>query len=265
MRGGQKHKAFRWRMTQKARVGQEWGDLHFLLEHQRGAVSSRWAFMKRPFLDGSVGMEFENERECVWPPTARKLQRTRVLVHGKVMQLKVALRVNSQPDKNRMVTVKAQQAPLPALSVITNATSDNLRPKTQKGIQRRTDWSSGCPGPHLSVYMTLPLLHSLSSRFGVVIQWASDFLEFLKKVSGIQILPTMLLLSMSSFMELLNFSRLSYHVWAKKMSMVYSCGGREQKPSRRAGGRSSLHVVWQKFKVSTFSLGHKFILTHKQE
>ena len=34
---------------------------------------------------------------------------------------------------------------------------------------------------------------------------------------------TMLLLSISSFMELLNLRRLSYHVWAKKMSMVYSC------------------------------------------
>lgn len=76
---------------------------------------------------------------------------------------------------------------------------------------------------YLSVYMTRPLLHSLRSRLGVVIQWASDLREFLKKVSGIQILPTMLLLSMSSFIELLNFNRLSYHVWAKKMSMVYSC------------------------------------------
>lgn len=82
----------------------------------------------------------------------------------------------------------------------------------------RRSWPS-----HLRVYMTLPLLHSLSSRLGVVIQWASDLREFLKKVSGIQILPTMLLLSISSFMELLNLSRLSYHVWAKKMSMVYSC------------------------------------------
>lgn len=71
--------------------------------------------------------------------------------------------------------------------------------------------------------MTLPLLHSLKRRFGVVIQWASDFREFLKNVSGIQILPTMLLLSMSNFIVLLNLSRLSYHVWAKKMSMVYSC------------------------------------------
>lgn len=71
--------------------------------------------------------------------------------------------------------------------------------------------------------MTLPLLHSLRRRLGVVIQCASDLREFLKNVSGIQILPTMLLLSMRSFIELLNFSRLSYHVWAKKMSMVYSC------------------------------------------
>lgn len=76
---------------------------------------------------------------------------------------------------------------------------------------------------YLSVYMTLPLLHSLSKRFGVVIQWAADLREFLKNVSGIHILPTMLLLSMSSLMELLNLSRLSYQVWAKKMSMVYSC------------------------------------------
>lgn len=84
----------------------------------------------------------------------------------------------------------------------------------QKGTERELSY--------LRVYMTLPLLHSLRRRLGVVIQWASDLREFLKNVSGIQILPTMLLLSMSSFIELLNLSRLSYHVWAKKMSIVYS-------------------------------------------
>lgn len=78
---------------------------------------------------------------------------------------------------------------------------------------------------YLNVYMTLPLLHNLRRRLGVVIQWAFDFREFRKNVSGIHILPTMLLLSMSSFIELLNFRRLSYHVWAKKMSIVYSCNG----------------------------------------
>lgn len=60
-------------------------------------------------------------------------------------------------------------------------------------------------------------------RLGVVIQWASAFLELRKKVSGIQIFPTMLLFRRSTFIVLLNFKRLSYQVWAKKMSMVYSC------------------------------------------
>ena len=59
-------------------------------------------------------------------------------------------------------------------------------------------------------------------RLGVVIQWASAFFELRKNVSGIQIFPTMLLLRRSTFIVLLNFSLLSYQVWAKKMSMVYS-------------------------------------------
>lgn len=46
--------------------------------------------------------------ENFWPPTAWKLQWTRVLIHWKVMQLKVTLRINSQPDKNRIVTEKKQ-------------------------------------------------------------------------------------------------------------------------------------------------------------
>lgn len=57
----------------------------------------------------------------------------------------------------------------------------------------------------------------------MVIQCASAFLEFLKKVSGIQILPTMLLFSRRTLMVLLNFKRLSYQVWAKNISIVYSC------------------------------------------
>lgn len=59
-------------------------------------------------------------------------------------------------------------------------------------------------------------------RLGVVIQWASAFFELRKNVSGIQIFPTMLLLRRRTFMVLLNFNLLSYQVWAKKMSMVYS-------------------------------------------
>lgn len=98
--------------------------------------------------------------------------------------------------------------------------------------------------------MTLPLLHSLSRRLGVVIQWASDLREFLKNVSGIQILPTMLLLSMSSFIELLNLSRLSYHVWAKKMSMVYSCNGVREYET----GESQINVI---FSVSLFLNGRR--------
>lgn len=76
--------------------------------------------------------------------------------------------------------------------------------------------------PYLSVYNILPSFWIRSNRFGVVIQWASDFLEFRKNVSGIQILPTMLLFSMRIFIVPLNLNRLSYHDWAKKMSIVYS-------------------------------------------
>lgn len=44
--------------------------------------------------------------ENISPRTAWKLQWARVLIHWKVMQLKVALRINSQPNKNRIVTQK---------------------------------------------------------------------------------------------------------------------------------------------------------------
>lgn len=76
---------------------------------------------------------------------------------------------------------------------------------------------------YLSVYNTLPSFQILSILLGVVIQWASAFLEFRKNVSGIQIFPTMLLFNLSTFIVLLNFRRLSYHVWAKNISIVYSC------------------------------------------
>lgn len=58
----------------------------------------------------------------------------------------------------------------------------------------------------------------------MVIQWESALLEFLKKVSGIQIRLTMLVLRVSALRVLLKRRRRSYHVWAKKMSMVYSWG-----------------------------------------
>lgn len=205
--------------------------------------------------------------ENIWPRTAWKLQWARVLIHWKVMQLKVALRINCQPDKNRIVTQKKQISalfpPQEWLNIVMSSMSSTIVPSMHKTnycslwnrghlkynymilLQMPTlklhkhFWKVGSSTlkylsqgyqtgyciykAYLSVYMTLPLLHSLRRRFGVVIQWASDLREFLKNVSGIQILPTMLLLSMSSFIELLNFNRLSYHVWAKKMSMVYSC------------------------------------------
>lgn len=47
---------------------------------------------------------------------------------------------------------------------------------------------------------------------GVVIQWESARLEFLKKVSGIQMRLTMLVFSVSAFKVLLNRRRRSYHV-----------------------------------------------------
>ena len=83
---------------------------------------------------------------------------------------------------------------------------------------------------YLRVYRMRPSFQIRSMRLGVVIQWASAFLELRKKVSGIQIFPTMLLLRRRTFIVLLNFNLRSYHVWAKKMSMVYSWwgGGRKQ-------------------------------------
>lgn len=71
-------------------------------------------------------------------------------------------------------------------------------------------------------------------RLGVVIQWASAFFELRKKVSGIQIFPTMLLLRRRTFIVLLNFNLLSYQVWAKKMSMVYSWARRRHSFSLNA-------------------------------
>lgn len=82
---------------------------------------------------------------------------------------------------------------------------------------------------YLSVYSIRPSFQIRSMRFGVVIQWASAFLELRKKVSGIQIFPTMLLFRRRTFIVLLNFKRLSYQVWAKKMSMVYSWGQGKKK------------------------------------
>lgn len=72
---------------------------------------------------------------------------------------------------------------------------------------------------YLKVYRILPSFHILSSWLGMVIQWESAVLEFLKMVSGSQISPTMLLLRVNSFMVLLYLRRLSIHVWAKMMSI----------------------------------------------
>ena len=58
-------------------------------------------------------------------------------------------------------------------------------------------------GPYLRVYRILPSFHIRSSWLGMVIQWASAFFEFLKIVSGSQMRPTMLLLSVRIFMVLL--------------------------------------------------------------
>lgn len=80
---------------------------------------------------------------------------------------------------------------------------------------------------YLNVYKIFPSFHILSSWFGVVIQWASAVLEFLKMVSGIQINPTILLLRVRLlFMVLLKRRRLSVHVWAKNISIWYSCNQR---------------------------------------
>lgn len=76
---------------------------------------------------------------------------------------------------------------------------------------------------HLRVYKILPSFHMRRSWLGVVIQWASAVFELRNIVSGIQIKPTMLLFRVSIFMVLLKRRRLSVHVWAKNISIWYSC------------------------------------------
>lgn len=68
----------------------------------------------------------------------------------------------------------------------------------------------------------MPSPQILRSWLGVVTQCASAVLELRKMVSGTQIKPTMLLLSVSSFIVLLNRRRLSVQVWAKNTSIWYS-------------------------------------------
>ena len=107
---------------------------------------------------------------------------------------------------------------------------------------------------YLSVYNTLPSFQIRSIRLGVVIQWASAFFEFLKNVSGIQIFPTMLLFNLSTFIVLLNLSRLSYQVWAKNISIVYSCSINKNIRIKLHRSQTGLN-----FKISAILLGTAFV------
>lgn len=60
------------------------------------------------------------------------------------------------------------------------------------------------------------------SLLGVVMLWEMDFLEFLKKVSGVQIFSTILLFKRKISVGPSNLSLSSTHIWRKNMSMVYS-------------------------------------------
>lgn len=80
-------------------------DLASMLAHREAQLcgeSRKFESRDDGFQKMAVGGDF-------WPPTARKLQWTRVLIHGKVMQLKVTLGINSQPDRDRMVRERRKQ------------------------------------------------------------------------------------------------------------------------------------------------------------
>lgn len=71
----------------------------------------------------------------------------------------------------------------------------------------------------------VPFCMMRNSLLGVVMLWEIDLLPFRKKVSGVQILLTIRLLSRRISMGPSNFSRSSIQVWRKNTSMVYSLKG----------------------------------------
>lgn len=81
---------------------------------------------------------------------------------------------------------------------------------------------AGLGKPHLMVYKMVPFCIILKSLLGVVILCAIDFLPFLKKVSGVQILLTIKLFKLKISVGPPNFNLSSVQVWRKKTSIVYS-------------------------------------------
>lgn len=75
---------------------------------------------------------------------------------------------------------------------------------------------------YLIVYSRVPSSWIRRSLFGIVILCATDFFPLWKKVSGVQILLAIKLLSRRMFIGPLNFNRSSFHFCRKKTSIVYS-------------------------------------------
>lgn len=105
----------------------------------------------------------------------------------------------------------------------TSVRHQESRSRGEQGNYSRSKSGRSTLNAHLRVYRIFPSFHIRRSWFGVVIQCASAVLEFRNIVSGIQIKPTMLLFRVSIFMVLLKRRRLSVHVWAKNISIWYSC------------------------------------------
>lgn len=75
---------------------------------------------------------------------------------------------------------------------------------------------------YLIVYSSVPSSWIRRSLFGIVMLWATDFFPLWKKVSGVQILLAIKLLSRRIFIGPLNFNLSSFHFCRKKTSIVYS-------------------------------------------
>lgn len=75
---------------------------------------------------------------------------------------------------------------------------------------------------YLMVYRMVPFFIMRKSLFGAVMLWATDFLPFLKKVSGVQTLVTIRLLSRKISIGPSYINLRSTHVCRKNTSIVYS-------------------------------------------
>lgn len=109
--------------------------------------------------DEMTGSSMEGENN--WPPTAWKLQWAWVLIHWKVMQLKVTLRINSQPDKNRIMTKKNQHCSCP--TQVWPDTIQVLYVLCNYINKCRITWPSDCCdcGHLKNDYMTKTQMHTL--------------------------------------------------------------------------------------------------------